>query len=467
MSNITFLEEEKFYQKSLIKIHRFKMEKLILLALDGLSWNLINELITSKKLKNIKEIMDNGVSAILNAEGFLSSPKIFCSIFTGKVVDNHGIRDFYSKENDLRSEQIWDILHRNGFKIGVYRPLSVWKAKEFDGFCIPSPMLLEKNTYPKELHFIAELDKKARAEKFTLNFMVKFFWKLIKFQFPIKKFLQIIKRYILLSFRKILQDRMYLLKEIELIIHTNLYLKLLKKYHLDFSVFFDYSFDTLGHIYWRDKGEKSKYSYVLPNTYELIDKFLGNIYKYAKKYNYHLIICSDHGFEKREKQYLRDFRTINILHLLRELKFYYDVYGIYMAGSVVFRSRPDSSRPLEEFKKALESIKCEKKNLFIIKPYTKKLIVQINDFFNNNKNYNVDLSNGKIVSINSVLDLGATQIGTHSNKNGTFIISGSKIKKGEKINDITPYDITPTILALLKQKIPPDMDGNVLRELFV
>jgi len=255
------------------------MEKAILLALDGFSWNLINELIENNKMKNLQSIINTGVSSKLIAEGFLSSPKIFCSIFTGKTPEKHGIRDFYSKEKDLKSDQIWDILNNKGFRIGLYRPLSIWNAKHFDGFCIPNPLLLKKTTYPEELAFIGELDKKARSEKYSLKFLIKTFWNLIKFQFSLIPLFRIIKRGVLLFFKKGLQERMHLLKEIELLIHTNLYYKLLKKYSLDFSVFFDYSFDTLSHIYWREKGEKSKYSDILPKAYHIIDRFVGKVDK--------------------------------------------------------------------------------------------------------------------------------------------------------------------------------------------
>ena len=442
------------------------MQKLIFLALDGLSWNMIEELIAQNQLSNIKNLIDSGASALLRADGFLSSPKIFCSIFTGKKVEKHGIRDFYSKEEDLCTEQIWDILSSDEFKIGLYRPLSVWSAKDFGGFCIPNPLLLEKNTFPQNLNFIGELDKKARSEKYSLSFLVKIFWKLVKFGFPLLELTKIIKRGALLTFKKGLEERMHFLKELELIIHTNLYYILLKKYSLDFSVFFDYSFDTLGHIYWRKKGEESKYSDVVPNTYRIIDKFVGKVNSYAKKNNFHLIICSDHGFEKIEKLNQRSYRAINILNLLRELGFYYDVYGIYMTESVVFRLRPDSLASLRDFKNAIESIRCEGVELFTIKSYEKKLIIRINDVFGDNKSLKVDLPNKKTVSLESIIDFNPGHTGSHSEDNGVFIFNGPHIKEGFSINEITPYDVTPTILALYSQPIPSDVDGRVLKEVF-
>jgi len=442
------------------------MKKMIFLALDGLSWNLIEELISAARLQNFKKIIDSGISATLKAEGFLSSPKIFCSIFTGKKPEKHGIKDFYSKEENLKTEQIWDILHKRGFRIGVYRPLSVWSVKEFDGFCIPNPLLLEKTTYPQKLRFISELDKKARSEKYSISFLLKFFWKLIKFGFPPIKLLQIVKRVFLLTFRRGLEERMYLLKEIELIIHTNLYLKLLKKYPLDFTVFFDYSFDTLGHIYMREEGEKSRFSNVLPNAYKLIDDFIGKIERFAQKNDFHILICSDHGFERKEKKLERNYRTINVLYLLRELGFYYDVYGIYMTGSVVFRIRPNSSRSIDEFYKVLDSIRCDGKKIFDIRVYEKKLIVYLNDFFGENKNLKVELPNNKTLNIESIIDFNPGHTGSHSEKYGVFIVAGSSIAKGKKIREITPYDVSPTVLSILNQEVPKDMDGRILTEIF-
>jgi len=442
------------------------MKKMIFLALDGLSWNLIEELISAARLQNFKKIIDSGISATLKAEGFLSSPKIFCSIFTGKKPEKHGIKDFYSKEENLKTEQIWDILHKRGFRIGVYRPLSVWSVKEFDGFCIPNPLLLEKTTYPQKLRFISELDKKARSEKYSISFLLKFFWKLIKFGFPPIKLLKIVKRVFLLTFRRGLEERMYLLKEIELIIHTNLYLKLLKKYPLDFTVFFDYSFDTLGHIYMREKGEKSRFSNVLPNAYKLIDDFIGKIERFAQKNDFHILICSDHGFERKEKKLERNYRTINVLYLLRELGFYYDVYGIYMTGSVVFRIRPNSSRSIDEFYKVLDSIRCDGKKIFDIRVYEKKLIVYLNDFFGENKNLKVELANNKTLNIESIIDFNPGHTGSHSEKYGVFIVAGSSIAKGKKIREITPYDVSPTVLSILNQEVPKDMDGRILTEIF-
>ena len=54
--------------------------------------------------------------------------------------------------------------------------------------------------------------------------------------------------------------------------------------------------------------------------------------------------------------------------------------------------------------------------------------------------------------------------GTHRLE-GIFIATGSGIKKGKRISKLHVTDIAPTVLALLGQPIPLDMDGQVLKEI--
>jgi len=55
--------------------------------------------------------------------------------------------------------------------------------------------------------------------------------------------------------------------------------------------------------------------------------------------------------------------------------------------------------------------------------------------------------------------------GWHS-RFGTFIACGPDIIQGVKLKDVSIYDVTPTILHLMGQPVPSDMDGRVLKEIF-
>ncbi|MCK4329502.1 alkaline phosphatase family protein [candidate division WOR-3 bacterium] len=49
---------------------------------------------------------------------------------------------------------------------------------------------------------------------------------------------------------------------------------------------------------------------------------------------------------------------------------------------------------------------------------------------------------------------------------GIFISSGKGIKRGYLVDDLSIFDLTPTILHILDVPIPEDVDGRVIREMF-
>ena len=50
---------------------------------------------------------------------------------------------------------------------------------------------------------------------------------------------------------------------------------------------------------------------------------------------------------------------------------------------------------------------------------------------------------------------------------GIFLASGPGIKKGIRIKDAKSYDLAPTILHIMDVPVPSDVDGQVLREIFL
>jgi arylsulfatase A-like enzyme len=49
---------------------------------------------------------------------------------------------------------------------------------------------------------------------------------------------------------------------------------------------------------------------------------------------------------------------------------------------------------------------------------------------------------------------------------GIFMAKGPNIKMGETIDEASIMDLAPTILYLMGFKVPDDMDGKVLTEIF-
>lgn len=441
------------------------MEKLIFIGIDGLSWNLIEDLMAKGNLKNIKELIKTGVSGIMKADHPLLSPQIWTSIFTGKKQEKHGIKDFYSTKEDLKSDQIWDILHNNGFSLGIYRALSALSLKKVDDFFIPSFYSFEKEAYPRKLTFIHELDQKARSNKLNLFLIIKIFWKLFKSVFPIKTLFIILKKCLFLGNKNNNKKRFHKLKDIEFLIHTNLFYKLLKKYKSEFSIIYENACDSLSHIYWNDYEQNTEFSKILPNIYFKIDKFFRKINKYAKKNNITLLIVSDHGFRGVDKFQLYK-RSLKVFNLLKELNLENDIYGSLLGHTALFRLKTNSLITFENLKKIFESISYKGEKLFIINDLEENLIVKLKTFIEKEKGLEIRLNNRKSVNVNSIIDFNYRITGLHDENNGFFLIKGHNIKEGEKLVEVKPYDITPTILTLLGVPIPSETDGKVLKEIF-
>jgi len=65
----------------------------------------------------------------------------------------------------------------------------------------------------------------------------------------------------------------------------------------------------------------------------------------------------------------------------------------------------------------------------------------------------------------NIFEKSQKETGDH-NENGILIVYGNDIKKGHVIKNATVYDITPTILYILRLPIPSYMDGHILMDLF-
>ncbi len=446
------------------------MQKLILLGIDGLSWNLLNKLFAKGKLKNIQKMISEGTSGITNADHPLISSKIWTSVFTGKKPDKHGIVDFFFKEDDFHFAQIWDILHDKGYKVGVYRAMSAIKVKQIDSFFIPSFLAFNRASHPKKYAFVSDLDKSARMDKnkgASPTLMIKTFWKLLKNGLPVKILLKLALKSVPLLFLRNQKKRLSQMKKIEFLMHSTFFFKLVRKHKTELSIFYGNSTDILSHSFWLDFDKQTKFKNVLPQIYKLVDKFVGRVSKYATKNNIILLVMSDHGFAGlQDPNSSYPVNVVRGLDLLKELNLENDVYPMDLEGGTFLRLKPDSTIKYEEFKDIFESIKCNGKNLFIIREMENRLHVLINDFFKEGMGLKAEFKDGKIVDLESIIQFNSDRSGRHCENNGVFLIKGNKIKEGVKIGKIKPYDLTPTILSLLGESIPTSADGRVIKEIF-
>jgi predicted AlkP superfamily pyrophosphatase or phosphodiesterase len=86
--------------------------KVLLLGVDGATWDIIDPLIESGKLPNIKSLVESGShGTLVMTEGIIFSPVIWTSMFTGVHPDRHGIIDQQTSLSVFRKQKaVWNYL---------------------------------------------------------------------------------------------------------------------------------------------------------------------------------------------------------------------------------------------------------------------------------------------------------------------------------------------------------------------
>jgi predicted AlkP superfamily phosphohydrolase/phosphomutase len=142
-----------------------KTNKLVVIGLDGGTYDVIDPLIAAGRLPNLARLIKNGVRGrLLSTIPPVTGPA-WTSFMTGKDPGGHGLFDFvkpaadgYSREivnyTHIRSRTIWSILSDAGFKVGVVGVPVTYPPPEVNGFVVSgmlTPSVDSNFTYPAEL----------------------------------------------------------------------------------------------------------------------------------------------------------------------------------------------------------------------------------------------------------------------------------------------------------------------------
>lgn len=475
-------------------------EKILLICLDGATWNIMKPLLERKQLPNFSKLIENGVSGKLLSDPAYSPPS-WTSIATGKRQEKHGVVNFSSAKN-RKARYIWDILSDFGIKVGIMN----WKmagSEKVNGI-----MYLRSFYRDNDIVFYPD----------TLQPEVKNSVGIIKL--PPFKFM---RQELYKSYRQMDNN------DISISMH------LINNYQPSFiAIGFDGS-NWLQHCYWSSLEpeyfdislEEIKHrGNLITGYYKKIDDFLN----YFIKNNYTIIFVSDHGFcrsDIRSGTRIIKYHYINsvmphvnllINRLLEETglltfipklelggqidfsksqAFFYNNITSGIKGIMINRKIVQEDK-ITELKKRIYFLLKEahfesgktvfvnvKENIsekdmpdvvFSLNHIFKKenLYFKVNDsdpsllvFFhlldNNGKKLTKIILEDKEHNLGDLI--GRSRDGVHEPE-GVIIMAGTHIRKNRIIEGAKTFDITPTILYLLEKPVAKDMDGRVLIEAF-
>jgi predicted AlkP superfamily phosphohydrolase/phosphomutase len=139
--------------------------KLLVIGLDGMTFDVIDPLIKMKHLPNIARLMREGIRSPLLSTVPSRTPVAWSSFVTGKSPGDHGVYAWGIKTADyrmsiinanyLRDQSIWTILHRAGKKIGVVGLPMSYPPERYPSFMVGgplSPSVHSAFTFPESLY---------------------------------------------------------------------------------------------------------------------------------------------------------------------------------------------------------------------------------------------------------------------------------------------------------------------------
>jgi predicted AlkP superfamily phosphohydrolase/phosphomutase len=483
--------------------------RVLVIGLDGATWNIIKPLVEEGKLPTIQKLMRNGCYGSLESCIIPSTFPAWKCYSTGKNpgklgvywyfgVDMTGEKTVLHNSTSFKSAELWDILGQNNITCGVLDMPTTYPPKAIKGFMVshgaPSP---SGYTYPKEL-------EKELKERFNYKLEPDYHY-------------QLDEEATIGGTKYVIEQRFkvagYLLRE----------------FNPTFFHMTIFHIDPIQHFY---PGE------VVEGCWVLIDNGISSLLEQFCDEQTHVILMSDHGMTERKctfqmGQWLmeRDLVTLKKRRLLlasllyklglrsetvlsligktriipwlrlripggmrRRFAAFFPLEDENFSpnafeGSIdwaqskiipvpglffyVNRKLFGSEKECEEFKKSviqeieeIEEPKTGKKFASAVRreeiyfgeqvKYAPDIIVLPRE------GYSMSTSPRKKTTWGYSTEGWRRMHKLH----GIFLACGPGIKEGIEIKGASIYDLAPTILHLLGIPIPKDMDGRVLKEIF-
>ena len=475
-----------------------KNPKVLVIGLDGGTWNLLKPWAERRKLPAFKKLMTAGVyGTSITTIPPVTGPA-WVSFATGKNPGKHGIFDFVKlEENHLRPlsptnvgcDTFYNMLSEKFSCIIMGLPLSYPPGNNFNGIMISDFLYPNRQIFPKT------------KSQYLRNY-----------SFP--DLLLESKEDLLNDIIKTATNRIETAK------------KMFSKEIWDFFFLWYGETDWVSHFFWDDIKYNTRIGQKAKFVFQIIDGFLCWLLKRINN-NCYLFIVSDHGFgdcphnvalnqmflesgllKKCLKDVSQEMTKEKLLGIkrkeMRVPKFVFKIFDVCpfvksLSASVLKLLFGDKVKATYE-----TGIDFENSNAFV--PTSEAMGIYVNESNQKKKKVIEDITEtlehleykghrvfkrvlcreevysgshvGKAPDIMLIPDgfhitsnldkdlFGKFNDGGYHDSNGIFLAYGPDIKKGAKIENVRIYDMAPTILHIYGLPIPIDVDGRVLMEIF-
>jgi predicted AlkP superfamily phosphohydrolase/phosphomutase len=263
-------------------------EKLLIIGLDGATYDVLDPLMDAGKMPNLRAFIRSGVAGVLMSTRPPITPAAWTTFMTGKGPGRHGILDFekydprhheltFNSTYEIREKTLWELLSEKGLRVGSINVPMTYPPKPVNGFMISgfeTPSVDAEFTWPREL--------KQEIFRVIPNYNYRTNWK-----------------------RKALGGDDILATNLEYISNSfdqgwTLTQYCGEKYGWDVLMVLFKLVDNLQHKAWkyldpRFNGRFPKRAAMAAECFSRLDAVLGKLFVYAQEHGATVLIMSDHG----------------------------------------------------------------------------------------------------------------------------------------------------------------------------
>ncbi|HSW45618.1 MAG TPA: alkaline phosphatase family protein [Phycisphaerae bacterium] len=143
----------------------FLARRVFIIGLDGATFDVLDPLMAAGRMPRLKELIETGTSGILHSTKPPITPAAWTTFMTGKGPGRHGIVDFekydvrtnrlsFNSTYEIREKTIWEMLSEKGFRVGSINLPMTYPPRKVNGFMISgfeTPSTDTDFTWPTEL----------------------------------------------------------------------------------------------------------------------------------------------------------------------------------------------------------------------------------------------------------------------------------------------------------------------------
>lgn len=468
--------------------------KVLVLGLDGATYDIIDPLVAAGKLPNLARLMQGGARAELISVDPTISPAVWTEMATGKVRAKNGVINFRSIQSMLQAKRFWDIAHDAGKTIGMLDWLVSWPPLiDDDGksFWVPDHTARGPEAVPKRLEFLQALVGATRNDRaVTLADRATWAVDAVLSGLRLSTLGTAAVTVVQIGASKANDlDKMWRLQRVALALYRDLFLALRAEYRPELAAVTFYGTDSLSHKYWRyfdpthfpdtTPEDVARYGRVLTDYYEAADAALGEILATVDEQTTVLVV-SDHGSqaidggEELRFPRLRGDALANLLGIAGAV----DVTGI--GNEIVITQKADAALDATVLPKTARRLQGARLDGFDAEPFVVDFIDRegdSGDYVGVAFNLAVHLTgadafektlrftDGTAIELADLVATDFSISGGHHVR-GIVIASGLGARAGTRFEGASLLDVAPTVLWLLGLPVGADMDGKVLVDAF-